>query len=241
MNFGEIIRDLYINLGQVSQDVLGLGVTIPLVYQANAFYNKDLESSDQNWFVQKAEFYPRSMDEEVSGWATQGPFGTQVKVEVRESQGGTPDLDTWLDVPDVNLANLNAMARDGVRACSFYGTPRRVRFSWDVRERPDFMRVWYEPTVPDFTDLSQRPKLPDYYHSMISHRASLKALPHLLTLHGDEVPPAVVAFVKLQSETLRAELSEWEAAFKEWRTTPRQQARTRIPGFHRRRAGYRFC
>jgi hypothetical protein len=224
----EIIRDVYVNLGMPPQRVLPLtGVTV-FIHAALKFYNAGLELSTQNaLFKASAPFVPTGIEMALpNSWL----FGDAGLVEIAANSIETD----WDLVHIVNLDVLEAAKDAGELAVSFFGTPTRMRFSWDPSQDSRRLRVTYDETVADPTGPDQLLRgLPDYYVPMVAARVSLDCIPDLM-----DKMPAREKSLEIRSGRLTMKLVEWERKW-DWKTQDKhQQGQTQRGAFNRNRSGW---
>lgn len=81
--------------------------------------------------------------------------------------------DTRADIDIVSRVDLNAKEEQGVYACARFGSPTRIRFSWDPSLSGDTILIGYESLPPtDVGDMSDVPRLPESFHDCIVYRSA---------------------------------------------------------------------
>ena len=134
----------------------------------------------------------------------------------------------------MNLDALETFEDSGARAVAFFGTPARMRFSWNPSLDPRRLRVSYDETQRDPNAIDQQlSTLPDYYIGMVAARVSLDCIPDLM----DKTPEREKS-LEIRAARLTTKLVEWEKKW-EWKTNDRhQQGSTTRPAFNRGRSGW---
>jgi hypothetical protein len=224
----EIIREVIVNCGMPSQRLLPLTVITPRIHEALRFYNAGLELSTHNQTIKvSAPFVATGIEMAVpTSWA----FGDAALAEIA-ADGAETD---WNPIRIVNLDALETFEHSGERAIAFYGTPARMRFSWDPSLDPERIRISYDEVFsdPQAVDV-QIDTLPDYYIGMVAARVSLNCIPDIM----DKAPEREGALT-IRAQRLTIRLDEWEKKW-EWKTNDKhQQGSTQRPAFNRNRAGW---
>jgi hypothetical protein len=224
----EIIRDVYVNLGMPPQRVLPLiGVTV-LIHAALKYYNAGVELSTQNALIKvSAPFLATGIEMPLpNSWL----FGDAALVEIASNVTETD----WDLVHIVNLDVLEAAKDAGELAVSFFGSPTRMRFSWDPTQDTRRLRVSYDETVADPAAVDQLLRgMPDYYVPMVAARVSLDCVPDLM-----DKMPAREKSLEIRGSRLSVKLAEWERKW-DWKVQDKhQQGQTKRGAFNRNRSGW---
>lgn len=79
--------------------------------------------------------------------------------------------DSRADVEIVSRLELNQREEQGRYACARFGSPTRIRFTWNPSDVADTVYVGYE-LIPTDSQMSDTPSLPESFHDCISYRAA---------------------------------------------------------------------
>ncbi len=199
MNVSELLSRTSDYLGRPTQDKLSLGKILPFLLDSINFYGVDLQLSDENWLLKSHTFTPSSKDHLV----TVADFSVPVSVEIRDVES-TIESD-WQGILIANASDVQDMGRDGEKTVAFYGTPARMRWSFDPTEVPVECKLWYEPLLEEPSALTSSPQISQAFHSMAAIRTALLCAPHL----GLADPAQLTA-------TLTTQLAQWEGKWKVW-------------------------
>lgn len=81
--------------------------------------------------------------------------------------------DSRTDIDIVGRLDLNLKEERGEYACARFGSPTKIRFSWDPSLSNDVIYVGYEVLpITDTGDMGDIPRLPESYHDVIVYRAA---------------------------------------------------------------------
>lgn len=224
----EIIRDLYVNLGMPPQRVLPLTVVTVFIHAALKYYNAGLELSTQNALLKvSAPFLPSGIEMAVpQSWL----FGDAAIAEIAKDSAETD----WDPLHIVNLDVLEDAKDSGELAVSFFGTPQRMRFSWNPQQDSRRIRVSYDETQADPTAVDQLlSTLPDYYVPMVAAHVGLDCLPDVM----DKWPEREKT-LEIRGSRLSVKLVEWERKWDWKQNDHHQQGQTRRGAFNRNRSGW---
>lgn len=224
----EIIREVYVALGMPAQRILPLTVVTPRIHEALRYYNAGLELSTQNQTIKvSAPFVANAIEMAVpAGWL----FGEAAIVEIATDNAETD----WDSVQIVNLDALETFEELGTRAVAFFGTPSRMRFSWDPTQDARRLRVSYDEVIrdPQTVDAAIL-ALPNYYIGMVAARAGLDCIADLM-----EKAPEREKALDIRGARLTVKLGEWEKKWDSKVNDKHQQGHTSRPAFNRGRAGW---
>jgi len=193
-------------LGRPTSEKLSIGHILPLLLDNISFYLLDLQISGENYLLKSFEYTPTSIDHLVAI----SDFSVPVMIEVRDLQDTSES--GWQQIMISNLTDVQSIGRDGNKAVAFYGNPVRVKWSFDPQEDWDVeARIWYEPAAAVPTQLTESPKMSTAFAAMVKLRTALSCAAFL----GE-------AGISL-TNTLMAQLNSWEAKWRQWTNTDRQQ------------------
>lgn len=211
-----------------SQRELPLTIVYPEINKALRFYGAQAALSDQNLTLKIwGPFSPTDKDMAVS---TALNFSDAGIVEILVDEANN----IWDPVDIVNKADLAPYEHSGRPAVAFYGTPKRMCFSWDPVADQSRIRVSYDETVPDVATPQSAIFLPEYFAPMVGVRVARPCIAYIL-----KVSPDKKESLDLRLSLLTEEKSEWEAEWKIKRFTSEQQGATRRLPFNRNRPGWR--
>lgn len=82
--------------------------------------------------------------------------------------------DSRADVDIVSRPELNAREGQGGYSCARFGSPTRIRFSWNPAESSDTIYIGYEVLpVTDAGDMGDIPRLPESFHDVLQVRSAI--------------------------------------------------------------------
>lgn len=82
--------------------------------------------------------------------------------------------DSRRDIDIVSRVDLNAKEARGDYACARFGSPTRIRFTWNPSESADTIYVGYETLpVTDTGDMGDIPRLPESFHDALQVRGAI--------------------------------------------------------------------
>lgn len=196
----ELLSGTYDYLGRPNQDTLSIGLVLPLLLDSIKFYLIDLQITDENYLLTSQVFVPIDRDSLVTATG----FSVPVSVEIRDVNSDTET--DWQAIPILNATDLALASRDAGKGVAFYGTPTRIRFSFDPIEDWEIeARLWYEPLSREPEAFADSPNMSQAFHSMIKIRAALLCIP--LMSKADESPLVT---------TLSTQLAQWERKWNSW-------------------------
>lgn len=210
-SISELLSSAYDYLNRPGQDKLSLGLALPMLLRSIDYFLIDLQISDENFLLKQFSFTPTSKDDDVV--AAPG-FSVPVMMEVRDTNS-TSDSD-WRSIITANASDIQALARDGVRAVAFYGQAYQPMMRWTFDPVNDWQieaRLWYEPIAAGPTSLTESPKLSQAFTAMIALHCARSCAPYCMAKDEAE---ALGAFLTIQ-------LKEWEAKWKMWVSVDRNQ------------------
>jgi len=223
----DVIRDVYRNCGLPPQKVLPLTIVVPAIHEALKFYWADLELSDRNFTLKPWIFLPTDQEMAVSPALA---FGKPAIAEIATDSSETD----WNSIDIVDFQDLELFEREGQRAVAFFGSPTRLRFSFDPTVTAQRVKVSYDEILlePQAID-AQIAALPAYYIPMVGARAALDCMADVV-----ERDPSREAAIQIREARLIKRLEEWDKKFENWCATPNQQGPTTRPAFNRGRSGW---
>jgi hypothetical protein len=198
-SLSEILSGVYDYAGRPTQDKLSLGLVLPFLLDSINYYTVDLKLSDENWLVRSVTWTPDSKEELVNV----ADFLSPVAVEIRP--GSSTDEADWEGILIANITDVQDIGREGRKAVAFFGTPAKIKWSINPDDVEFEAKLWYQPTATEPSALSDSPVISQAFHAMLKLRTALLCLPH-----------ASIADPEQLTKTLAAQLTQWEAKWKQW-------------------------
>jgi hypothetical protein len=198
-SLSEILSGVYDYAGRPTQDKLSLGLVLPFLLDSINYYTVDLKLSDENWLVRSVTWTPDSKEELVNV----ADFLSPVAVEIRT--GSSTDEADWEGILIANITDVQDIGREGRKAVAFFGTPAKIKWSINPDDIEFEAKLWYQPTAAEPSALSDSPVISQAFHAMLKLRTALLCLPH-----------ASIANPEQLTTTLAAQLTQWEAKWKQW-------------------------
>jgi hypothetical protein len=208
--FSEVIRDLYVFAGNVSEEQLPFPVA---VLNARTSLKKrlvDLQLSDSNHLLDDFDLVPDGRLDRVYE-IPQSDFSEPVLIQYT-----TDGVNFVGNVQYVNKANLYLAQDDGVLKASFYGNPRVVEFSVNPPSSILAFRIYYEPHEASTPRLNTNIDIKNnVFLTLVSIDGALLSL--------DDIAGADEAWLSRKKKTLLTEKLEWEARWEKWNAKPAVQ------------------
>jgi hypothetical protein len=198
-SLSEILSGVYDYAGRPTQDKLSLGLVLPFLLDSISYYTVDLKLSDENWLVKSATWTPAEKEELLNI----NDFLAPVAVEIRSSSSS--DEADWEGILIANITDVQDIGREGRKAASFFGNPTKIKWSINPDDLEFEAKLWYQPTATEPTALTDSPVISQAFHAMLKLRTALLCLPH-----------AGIADSEQLTRTLAAQLTQWEAKWKQW-------------------------
>lgn len=222
-------------LGNPPKEVLDESGMIRLATEAASFYQHQWGNTGHLLRGEYIEIDPSSQEFEFSEATTNFQRASFVQRLVNEQ------TDRWERVNVVNIDELDSESDDNNFAIVFFGSPIRIRLSWDpTLVALSHLRIWHDAGAADEEDLDADLKLPlKICKYMIAHKGVLLALPRLRikapTVFGPDV-------IKMLADVSMGALQQYEAEFDMTRFDREDEGWTQNEGFdeqfkrmHRRR------
>jgi hypothetical protein len=216
---------VFVLLGLPAQRILPLTIVIPQLHAALSYYHAGLELSSNDQTIKTSEpFSPTDIEIPVpASWA----FGDPAIVEIATDSDETD----WDPIQIVSRDMLETFEQSGTMAVCFFGTPARMRFSWDPTQDSRRIRILYDEILSDPQAIdSDISTIPDYFVPMVAARVALDCLADVL-----ERAPEREASLAVRGERLLTRLREFEKLWDAKRLGPKKQGVTFRPAFNRNR------
>lgn len=220
--FSEIIRDLYVFAGNVSDEQLPFPVAVLNARTALKKRLVDLQLSDSNHLLEDFDLVPDGRLDRIYE-IPQSDFAEPVLIQY------STDGSTYVgNVQIVNKANLYLAQDDGVLKAAFYGNPRMVEFSVNPPSSILSFRIYYEPHEATTPRMSTSVDIKNnVFLSLVSIDGALLSL--------DDIAGADEAWLSRKKKTLLTEKLEWEQRWEKWNSKPAVQGVVRKRLFNSRR------
>lgn len=209
-----------------SQRVLPLLKVQSYTNQNLRLYHADLELSNQDLTVKPWTFLPTGKDMAVSASLS---FGDVALAEIAVDTAETD----WQPIEVVDLDELEQFKQAGQFAIALYGTPRRMRFSWDPTLDPRRVRINYDEIQPDPQFEGQVATIPSYYATMVACRNAVDCIADIL-----EKTPANEAALMIRMARVSKRLEEFEARWQTKIYAGNKEGRHLRGAFNRGRSGW---
>lgn len=207
--FSEIVRNLFVFAGNVSEDQLAFPTAVLNARTALKKRLVDLQLSDNNHLLDDFDVIPD---------------GTSRVYDITEPNFGEPVLIQYSidgvtfsgNIQVVNKANLHLAQADGILKASFYGNPRVIEFSIEPPTSILAYRIYFEPNDAANPRLTTNVDLNNNsFLSLVAIDGAILSLPDIAGV--DET------WRNNKKNTLRDEKLEWEARWAKWNSKPAVQ------------------
>lgn len=142
-----------------------LGRTGRIINQVARMMMREARLGDQNQYLQFKKLSSPGREQIVGSILDPNSICT---VEIQSDQTS----DSRIDIDIVSRTDLNIKEQNGQRAVARFGSPTRLRFSWDPSLSNDTVYVGYEALPEDATDRTSIPNLPESFHDCLQYRSA---------------------------------------------------------------------
>jgi hypothetical protein len=218
--FSEIISNLYVFAGNVSEEQLPFPAAVLNARTALRKRLVDLQLSDNNHLLAEFELIP---DGNRTYPITETNFGEPVLI-----QYSVDGLNFFGNVQTVNKANLYLAQADGDLKASFYGDDRILEFSITPPSAILAFKIYYEPHETASPGMSTNVDLNNNaFLTLVAIDGALLSL--------DDIAGADDSWISRKKNTLRLEKLEWETRWEKWNSKPAVQGVVRKRLYNSRR------
>jgi hypothetical protein len=220
--FSEILRDLYVFAGNVSDQQLPFPSAVLNARTALKKRLVDLQLSDNNHLLNEFELLASDFDSRQYQIG-EPDFGEPVLI-----QYSLDGINFFGNIQVVNKANLYLAQSDGELKASFFGNPRILELSITPPTEILAYKVYYEPHSASAPRLTTNVDINNNaFLTLISIDGALLSL--------DDITGVDDSWRDRKRKTLLLEKSEWEVRWEKWNSKPAVQGVVRKRLFNSRR------
>ena len=142
-----------------------IGKTARIVNQIARMMMREARLSEQNQYLRFLTLTSPTKEQSIASISDPNSICT---VELLSDDVN----DSRTDVPIIDRLDLNKREERGEYCCARFGSPTKIRFTWNPSENNDTIYVGYEVLPSDSTQLTSIPNMPESFHDVLQYRSA---------------------------------------------------------------------